>query len=101
MVVRGAPRQAGRIDSRRSVWAAALRRQGASPACGPGLAQRVTQRGVRWGRRRLGGSGASCCVARGVPEVLQVGAVPLLPVSMRRRLQGGELVSVYGGGGLG
>ena len=37
-----------------------------------------------------GGSGVSCCVARGVPGVLRVGVVLALPASMRRRLWGGK-----------
>ena len=31
------------------------------------------------------GSGVSCCVARGVPRVLRVAVVPVLPVSVRGR----------------
>ena len=44
------------------------------------------------------GWGASCGVARGVSGVLRVGVVPVLPVSVRRRLRGGEGVCVHGVG---
>ena len=43
-----------------------------------------------------GGSGASCCVARRAPGVLWVS-----PVSVRRRLWGGEGVYACGGWALG
>ena len=45
-----------------------------------------------------GGSGASCCVARGVPGLLQVRAVSVLPVSVRRHLWDGKGVSEGGAG---
>ena len=59
---------------------------------GPGVAPRgggLLGNGVRWRRRWLGGSGASCCVARRAPGVLWVP-----PVSVRRRLWGGGGVCV-------
>ena len=102
-VARGALWLAGRIGSRPGAGAArcgGLWWQGASSACGPGVAQEVTPPWGQAGAPPAGESGASCCVARGVPGVLRVGAVSVSPVSVRRRLRGGEGVSV-GGGGLG
>ena len=63
---------------------------------GPGVAPRgggLLGNGVRWRRRWPGGSGASCCVACRAPGVLWVP-----PVSVRRRLWGGDGVCVCGAG---
>ena len=73
-----------------------LRRPVRLVTSGRGLAPRgggLLGNGVRWRRRWPGGSGASCCVARRAPRVLWVP-----PVSVRRRLWGGEGVCLYGAG---
>ena len=97
-VVCGAPRLAAGIGSRPGARVAGLWRQGASPACGPGAAEGVTSCGLRLARRWPGRAGASCCVARGDPRLLRVRLVPVLPLSVRRRLRAGEALSVCGGG---
>ena len=43
------------------------------------------------------GTRESCTVARGVPGVLRVGVVPMLPVSMHQGLRGAEGVFVRWG----
>ena len=82
---------AGRIGSRPVVAGSVI------SVC-PGVARKLTPREVRRGRCGPGGSGASCCVACEVPGVLRDGAVSVLPLSVRRRLRGGQGVSLCGVG---
>ena len=72
--------------------------QGASSVCSPGVALEVIPPWGQGGAPPAGGSGASCCVAHGVPGVPGLGAVLVLLTSVRRRLQGCEGCSWVGVG---
>ena len=68
--------------------------QGVSSTCGLGMAYEVSPPWGQAGAPPAAGSGASCCVGRGVPRMLPVEAVLVLPVSVRRGLRVGKGVSV-------